>query len=61
MKIGFCMICGRAVKVPDESGLTQIQWDQEATAKCRRARKDKLPEYVRAKHDPVRGHKATSK
>lgn len=61
-KVGFCQICGRAIKVPADCGLTQIQWDLTATEKCKRSRKGKAPEYVRKRHEiAVRRHKATGK
>lgn len=34
MKTGFCKYCGRGVMVPESSGKTQEQWDNEATKRC---------------------------
>lgn len=33
-KVGFCQICGRAVKVPVDSGKKQSDWDAVATRQC---------------------------
>ena len=34
MKTGFCKYCGRGLMVPESSGKTQEQWDNEATKRC---------------------------
>lgn len=34
LKTGFCKYCGHAVMVPEESGKTQEEWDEEATERC---------------------------
>lgn len=33
-KIGFCRVCGKAVKVPANSGTKQSDWDTVATRQC---------------------------
>ena len=50
-KVGFCQICGRAIKVPADCGLTQIQWDLTATEKCKRSRKEG---WVKVKHEKAK-------
>ena len=34
MKVGFCMNCGKAVKLYDPRGKIQKDWDAQATEKC---------------------------
>lgn len=34
MKTGFCKYCGRGLMVPESSGKTQEQWDNEDTKRC---------------------------
>ena len=54
-KIGFCSICGRALKVSADSGTKQSEWDDVATEKCKRSRDKKG--WVKVKHENMRGRK----
>lgn len=33
-KVGFCKYCGHAMMVPEDSGTTQAEWDEEASMRC---------------------------
>lgn len=34
LKTGFCKYCGHSVMVPEGTGKTQNEWDDEATKRC---------------------------
>lgn len=34
LKTGFCKYCGHSVMVPEGTGKTQAEWDEEATKRC---------------------------